>query len=371
MPAAAPVPGRENLDRVSRRRAIPAAVLLAAVAAVLVSGCQPRLGAAALVGDQRISDDQLQTLVRDALASPGVRDALPQSAYKGDLAAYRRAVLNMEVELALAKVAAGRLEIGVDEGKVGERYRSFERQHGSATQFAADLAASDALTPRLFRDALRIQVIESDIGYRAGGVQRPTEAELRRLFEQSAEANTTATLTLVQVPDLAAAQAALARVQQDPAALDAVAKQYAKLQQGPTTPQQAMLSRLPADLGAKLPTLKSGDVFTYTLTAAGAPTYYLIRFGGIQRPTFESSRPQLENQSVLDAAKAGHDYLAKFAKQVGVQVNPRYGAWNGDQLSIVDYTNPAVRPAPKPAAPSASPDVPIEGSTPPGTDGTG
>ena len=115
------------------RRRVSAVVVLAAATAVVLSGCQPRLGAAALIGDQRISDDRLHTLVQDALASPGVRDALPQSTYKGDLAAYRRTVLNVEVQVALAEAAARRLGIRVDERKVSERYRYYERASGSAT----------------------------------------------------------------------------------------------------------------------------------------------------------------------------------------------------------------------------------------------
>jgi hypothetical protein len=354
---------------VSRRRVRAAVVTVAAVALVL-SGCQSRLGAAALVGDQRISDDRLQTQVRDALASPGVRDALPQSSYKGDLASYRRTVLGLEVELALADAAARRLGIRIDEGKVSERYRFYERQSGSPAQFAADLAARDALSPGLFRELLRIQVLESEIGYRAGGVRRPTEADLRSLYEQYAATNTNATLSLVQVPDDAAARDALTQVQQDPAALDAIAKQYADLQQTSSRPQPYPLARLPNDLTAKLASLKSGDAFTYTLTpASGNRMFYVIRFGGIQRPTLESSRPQLESQSIQAAVKAGHSYLGTVGKQIGVQVNPRYGAWNSDKLMIVDFVNPAVRPTPPGAAPSGAGPGAVPGGTEPGSGG--
>jgi hypothetical protein len=345
-------------------------VILAAAALVL-SGCQSRLGAAALVGDQRISDDRLQTLVRDALASPGVRDALPQSSYKGDLGTYRRTVLNLEVELALATAAARRLGLPVDESKVNARYRFYEQQSGSPAQLAADLASRDALSPGLFRELLHAQVIESEIGYRVGGVRRPTETELRRMYEQYAAANTNATLTLVQVPDAAAAGDAVARVQQDPAALDAVAKQYADLQQTSNRPQPYVLSRLPDDLNAKLATLRSGDVFSYTLTASGNQVFYVIRFGGIKRPTLESSRPQLESQSIQDAAKAGRSYLGTVAKQIGVQVNPRYGAWNGEKLMIVDFVNPAVRPAPPAGAPGGNSGAPLPSGTEPSPGGTG
>lgn len=353
----------------SRRRIRVAVVAtaVAALAAVALSGCQPRLGAAALVGDQRISDDQLQGLIRDALASPGVREALPTSSYKGDMASYRRTVLNLEVELALADAVARRLNIRVDQAKVDERYRFYQQQSGSAAQFATDVAERLAFSPELFRELVRREVVESEIGYQAAGVRRPTEAELGRLYESYATTQTSATLSLVQVSDAAAGAAAVSRIKQDPAAWDAVAKQYATLPGTQSSPQRYVLSRLPADLSAKLGALKTGDVFPYTLTANGSQVYYVIRFGGVQRPTLESSRSELQSQSIQDAAKAGHTYVSTVAKQIGVQVNPRYGAWDGSKLMIVDFVNPAVRPAPAPSTPSSS----IPGSPAPTTGGTG
>ena len=335
------------------RRRVWSAAIFAASAALVLSGCEPRIGAAALVGDQRISEERLQQVVGDALAAPGVRDALPQSPYKGDLVRYRRMVLEQQIELALAEGTARRLQISVDEGKVSERYRSYERQSGSPAQLAADLASQLTVSPGLFRQMLRIQAIESEIGYREGGVPRPTDADLRQAYEQFVELNTTAMLSLVQVPDEAAARDALAAARQDPGALEEIAKQYADLQQAPPGPQKYVLGRLPGDLAAKLSTLKPGEVLSYTMsTSTGKPMHYVIRFGGVQRPTLEASRPQLETESIQTAAKAGRSYLATVAKQTGVQVNPRYGGWNGDQLTIVDFDNPAVRPAPKSAGPT-------------------
>jgi hypothetical protein len=331
-----------------------AVTALAAVAALALSGCQNRVGAAALVGDQRISDDRLQTLIKDALASPGVRDALPNSSYKGDLASYRRTVLNLEVELSLAETVARGLDIRVDQATVDQRYRYYEQQSGTPAQFAADVAERLAFSPELFRELVRREVIEAEIGYQKGGVHKPTQAELRQMYESYASTQAAATLSLVQVPDEAAARAALARIQADPAALDEVAKQYADIQQTSSSPQRYVLSRLPDDLTAKLATLRPGDVFSYRLASAGAPVFYVIRFDGIQRPTLESARADLESQSIQNAAKAGHDYLSTAAKPIGVQVNPRYGSWDGRTLSIVDFVNPAVRPMPAPSTPEPS-----------------
>jgi PPIC-type PPIASE domain/SurA N-terminal domain len=341
---------RESLDHVNRRPVLVVAVL-AAAAALALSGCQTRIATAAIVGDQRITDDQFQSLVHDALSAPGVRQALPASAYKGDLAAYRRAILNLEVMRRLADSAAASVQVGSDEGKVNELYRFAEQQHGTPAQFQDYLARSGAISPELYREVLRLQVIESEIGYQVGHVHRPTDAELRSLYEKNAASLGTATLRIVQVPSDTVARDAVARAQQDPSTLDALAKQYAAGQQTSTAPQSIPLSQLPADLPAKLATLHPGEVFAYTLSGQSGDAFFVIQFGGVTRPTFEASRPQLESQSFQTAAEAGRGVVTTFAKKVGVQVNPRYGAWSADKLAIVDYTNPAVRTiAPPPTA---------------------
>lgn len=345
----------------SRRRRRITTVAVLAVAAIAVSACQSRVGAAALVGEQRITDEQLQSAVREALAAPGVRDALPNSSYKGDLASYRRTVLGMEVERVLAETAARRVGVSVDDSAVAARYRYYQERSGGARQFAADLASKDALSPSLFRQLVRTEVIESEIGYRTGGAKRPTDVELRALYEQYAAEAATATLGLIQVPDQATAGSVLARVQQDPDSFATVAKEYAGQPQTAPDPTPYVQSRLPADLNQKIAAAKPGDVFVYSLAgaSAGADVVFVVRFGGLRRPSLEESRPQLESQSVRQAAGAGQRYLGTVASEVGVQINPRYGSWDGKQLTITDFVNPVVKPkAPVPSG-TGTPAAPV------------
>ena len=78
----------------------------------------------------------------------------------------------------------------------------------------------------------------------------------------------------------------------------------------------------------------------------------MIRFGGIETPTLEQARPQLEAQTLQQAAAAGQKYLQGVAGDLGVDVNPRYGTWKPDQLAITDFVNPVIKPTPSPAPPS-------------------
>jgi len=339
----------------TRRRAVTG-LALSAAAALLLTGCgQLRLGSAAIVGDQRISDERVQSLVDESLAAPGVREALPTSDYKGDLGAYRRAVLNVEVERLLVETALRRLAIPVDEGRVDSRYRFFEQQSGGAGQFASELAARLAVSPTLYRQLVRTEVLESEIGYEQGGVRRPTEDQLRALYRQALPGAVTATLSLIQVPDEATAKRVLAELTAEPASFAKVAARYAGADsQTAAQPRKYVLSRLPVDLAARVQRAERNEIFSYRLSDGSAQAFFVIRSGGVERPSLDSLRPQLEAQTLQQAAAAGQKILSRLAREIGVDVNPRYGTWKVDQLAITDFVNPVIKPTPSPPAPTGT-----------------
>ncbi|MFL6127474.1 MAG: SurA N-terminal domain-containing protein, partial [Mycobacteriales bacterium] len=329
----------------SPRRPATGAVL-AVLAALVLTGCGDlRAGAAAVVGDQRVTDDQVGKLVDESLAAPGAREGLATN-FHGDLASYKRTLLRVEVRRLLAEASAARLGIAVPESEVEARYRSMQQQAGSAAAFAAQLAAQP-ISPALYRELVRTEVIESEIGYRQGGVRRLTESQLRAAYEQYLPTATTANLTLIQLPDAATARRVLAQVQADPAQFGPVGAQFSQ-QRTPPKPQDLALNTLPADLARRLQQTEPGTIFGYQLSNGGAQAFFVIRFGGIKRPTLQSARPQLVAQSVREAALAGQKYVARVAGELGVEVNPRYGTWTTDNLTITEFVNPVIKPTPRP-----------------------
>lgn len=48
--------------------------------------------------------------------------------------------------------------------------------------------------------------------------------------------------------------------------------------------------------------------------------------------------------------------LVKASKDLGVDVNPRYGSWNASQIQLADYQAPWIAKAKQPAAPQPAPD---------------
>jgi PPIC-type PPIASE domain len=357
-PLAAPVRGPR------RRRRLAAAAALTATAALLLSACgNSRPGTAAVVGQQRITDGDLQNLVAESLSAPGVRAALPNSDYKGDIGAYRRAVLNVEVERLLAESGAQKLGIDIDENQVDARYRFFEQQSGGTSSFASELATRLAVSPSLYRQLVRTEVIESEIGYTEGGVKRPTDAQLQALYQQYLPTAISATLSLIQVPSQAVATQVAAAATKTPDAFAAAAAKYAASgSQTAPNPTKYVLSRLPQDLSAKLQKTEKNTIFPYALANGTSTAFFVVRFAGIERPTLEEARPQLEAQTLQQAASAGQKYLQKVAGDMGVDVNPRYGTWKPEQLAITDFENPVIKPTPSPPAASGSV-LPGDGTT--------
>ena len=347
-----------------RRRRIAAAAALCATAALLLSACgNSRPGTAAVVGDQRITDGDLQSVVNESLSAPGVRAALPNSNYKGDIGAYRRDVLNVEVEQLLAENGAHRLGIPIDENAVDARYKAIQNQIGGPDQFASELASRLAMSPSLYRQFVRAEVIESEIGYSQGKVKRLTDAQLQALYQQYLPTATTATLSLIQVPSQAIADQAVAKLKSDPSQFEAVAAQYAGSgSQTSAQPTKAPLNQLPPDLVATLRKTPKDEIVSYSLANGPAKSFFVIRFGGIETPSLEDARPQLEAQTMQQATAAGKKYLEGVAGDLGVDVNPRYGTWKPDQLAITGFVNPVIKPTPSPA--------PTSGGTLPGGDGT-
>jgi hypothetical protein len=361
-PAGDPPAGMPSAGR-PRGRRIAAAAALSVTAALLLSACgQSRPGTAAVVGDQRITDGDLQSVVDESLSAPGVRAALPNSDYKGDVGAYRRSVLNVKVEQLLAENGARRLGVPIDESEVDARYKAIEDQNGGPTAFASTLASRLAMSPSLYRQFVRTEVIESEIGYAQGKVKRPTDAQLQALYQQYLPTATSATLSLIQVPSQAIATQTAARLKSDPSQFEAAAAAFAGAgSQSSAQPQKAPLNQLPSDLVATLQKTPKGEIFPYALDNGGAKAYFVIRFGGIETPSLEEARPQLEAQTLQQATAAGQKYLQTVAGDLGVDVNPRYGTWKPNQLTITDFVNPVIKPTPTPAPSSP---------TLPGGDGT-
>jgi hypothetical protein len=316
---------------------------------MLAAGCETRTGAAAIVGGEKVTNDRLDSLVNESLNAPGVRAALPNTESKGDLAEYRRGVLFLEVNRLLAAAAVGKLNISVASTDIDDRYSYYESNFGGAADFPAQLAAKTGYSPSLFRQTeVPTEVMLAEIGYQQGKVARPSEAELRAKYPAYAAQATRASLVVIQVPDGATAQRIVNQAKADPTSLQAAAQQYANGAPNAGQPQDFEMSQLPGPVAAWVPTAKAGDFFVYA--PEGANGAFVVRFGALSKPSYAASRAQLLSDSFEKAYQSGQAYIKTLAKQVGVEINPRYGSWDADKMTITDFNNPVIKTSPSPSA---------------------
>jgi hypothetical protein len=326
------------------RRTTLLGLLVAGVVAAL-TGCQTSPGAAAFVGDDRVTAEQLQSDLDSAFATPKLKDGVTQQ-YGSDLSTFRRQLLNDRVRHELVDEAVQRTGVKVSDDDVQRLIESqggFDRAR-DAGHWSHDLAV------RHFKDLL----LTAELGYAQQHVHRPTEAELRAAYEQQAPSQTQARLGLIQVPDQATLDRVVAQLRADPSQLGAVAAQYPG-----SAPEAAgyTLANIPPDIRSKILTAKPGDILPYVGTdQTGAKQYLAVKVYGVQRPSFENLRLQLSLPSLSEAFDAGQAYLANLAKQVGVRVNPRYGSWNQKTAQIDQAPNPLVtlQPTPTPSGGAAA-----------------
>jgi hypothetical protein len=328
---------------VSRRTRLLA--LLLAAAGVALAGCQPAAGAAAFVGDRRVTDKQVQDDLANDLADPKIKQDVTAQ-FGADLSQVRRQLLNDLVLHELVGEAVDRTGVSV----AGSEVTKLIEADGGFDQISQSTHLSRDLIVRRYRDLLLI----AELGYAKQGVPRPTEASLRQAYEQAAAQRATMQLGSIPVRDQATLDRVYNQVKADPTKFEEIAKQYPGANPKPSDYPKSRLA--PAIANAK-----AGDFVRYIGVGADAGMFYVIRVYGVTTPSFEELRTSLTLPSVSTALQAGVAYVGKLSQEIGVRVSPRYGTWDPKQAQISDTKNPVVTlntpksPAPaEPGAPASS-----------------
>lgn len=316
-------------------------VLLAA-AGLALAGCQPGPGAAAYIGDRKVSDQQVRDDEASELAVPVIKDAV-QKQFGDDLGPFRRLLLNERIVTELTNEAADRNHLSVQDSAVQAAidadggYKTLEQQGG----LSHDLAF------RRYRYRLLLQ----EIGYRSGKVKRPTEQELQTAYEQAAGQRETVQLGIIATK-ADQLDAAYARVKANPDQFATIAAGYPGSSPQPAEYQRA---QLPPEVG----NAKAGEIVKYVGTGADAGKYFVVKIFSVKRPTFAELRPTLLQPSQSQAEQAGLASVGQLARQIGVRVSPRYGTWDPQKVAIGDTPDSVVNlPKPKQSA------APADGGAP-------
>jgi hypothetical protein len=285
-----------------RRSVVPTCAALG----VLVVGCSPgpsQVGAAAIVGNQRIPVDAVQSqLGRLAAARPAAsRQALQQ----GTLPQTSRELLTEEIRGALLDAVRSRRDLAVPRGQVAQSVAAVRKKGGRSLAAAERAQVRSAVTDQLYQLALARKTLgklSMAVDVVPAGGRADAEATARRLARNPA---------------------ALARVTRGDSALHAHYTGVALARNN--------LGLLPL-LGAR-----DESTLAFPLRAPTGQPQWVV--GYVHERTLGKANPATEkalgtiDQKVLIAS--GRYLLAPTARRLGVRVNPRYGEFDPVAVSVV------------------------------------
>jgi parvulin-like peptidyl-prolyl isomerase len=345
------------VTRTSRRLASTAAA--AGLALVVLTGCgntPVRAGAAATVGDARITTSELQGYVSRGLADPQAEQQLG-----ADRAAYQRQTLGRLINHQVLAEAARRSGVTVTSGEVDAKLAEFQRQAGGAAQLEQQ-AAQNGIAKQDLPGFISDVVLNQALGDKLTASLDVPAAQLRSLYAQNLAQYDQVHSAHILVPTKAQADAILATVKADPGTFAAQAA-------------QASTDASNKDKGGDLGFAGRGQFvkeFEAAIFAAKPGAFLVVKsqFGFhvvhvIERrtTTLAQATPDLRRAALQQQRdQLTSALLTKVAKDLGVKVNPRFGQWDGTKGSIVPAPvgkDSVSSPAPAPAGGSQEPGLPV------------
>lgn len=301
----------------------PRLLAVAGLVALLTTACGTvRTGAAATVGDERITVTHLQDVVARGLADPSA-----QQAVGGDRVGFEREVLTRLVQHLVLAEAAKEHGVSVTGADVDATYDDFAARLGGPDQLKAE-ALKAGIAPQDLRGviadaALRdnlADVLTADVPVPAADLQKAYQDNIGQ-FDRVHSAH-------ILVASQAQAQQLLAQVTQDPTQFGTLAARYSldtsnKDNGGDIGFQaRAALEKPYADA---IFTAKPGT-FVLAHTRFG---YHVIHVIERRTVTLEQATKQLRRLLLQpQRAQAVDDALRATAKRLGVHVNPRFGTFD-------------------------------------------
>lgn len=329
---------------------LPVRPLVAGAAVLALAGCggpvQP--GAAAVIGDQRVTDTQVQQVVQRGLANP---QAAQQAG--ADRPAYQRSVLRRLIDHIIVTKAAANEHVSVSASQIDATIAGIAAQLGGADKLAAD-AAKAGIAPADLRPTLSDITLRDALAEKlTAGVVVPQVA-LKQAYTQKIAMYDQVHSAHILVATLPQAQKLLATVKAHPDQFAALAKKYSmdpgsKASGGDLGFQGRGALAKPFETA--IFTAKPGS-FVLAHTQFGFHVIHVLqrRTTTLQQATPELRHALLGQQRMAAVAKL----LQDTARQLGVKVNPRFGAWDPKALDVIapkadpssDVTKPTGTPGP-------------------------
>jgi hypothetical protein len=321
--------------------------ILMAVAVSGLAACRTSPNVAAYVGDEQITVAALNSAVDARLADKDI------AAYaKGKEDDFTRRVLSLLVQEKVYADASQHFDVQV--GNDAVRTRIAELLGADKPADVYQQLAQQGISREDVFENVRQQLLRQKLAVAAGKADGLTEQGLRAAYEQARQSRTTTQLGYIAVPDQATADAVLARLTADPSSYPTVAAQYPGQYTLPEV-QERTPDKVPGPLARQVAAAAPGTGFTIAVPGVGG---VLVGFVA-PYPPFEQARAQLEQQATDAASAAGVTIVDDFRKDLGVTVNPRYGALKDGKLvaesgGVVDILKDDAAAAAASAAPTGT-----------------
>ena len=338
--------------------------LLAATAlvALLATACggTVRAGAAATVGDDRITTTALDEVVARGLADPSA-----QQTVGADKPAFERSVLARLIQHLVLTRAARDSGVSIDGATVDAAFDAFAAQLGGEAALRSE-ALKAGIAPQDLRGAISDAALRDAVADKlTANIQIPAAA-LAQAYQASIAQYDRVHSAHILVSSLTQAQSLLAQVKRDPASFGALAARFSldtsnKAAGGDLGFQGRGALEKPFETA--IFTARPGS-FVLAHTSFG---YHVIHVIERQTTTLAEATTSLRRTLLAQprAALMGA-LLTKTAKALDVHVNPRFGTWQPSTEDVVatvvcrgtSISSPSPRPEDNGGAapaPSASP----------------
>jgi foldase protein PrsA len=322
-----------------------AAVTLSIAAVIGLSGCNTSPGAAALVGDDRISSDTLQSEVRQALADPQA-----QAQLGADRAAFTRTELGRLINNRIIAAAAATHHVTASAADVDAQIAAFAQQAGGMTQLLQQ-AAQGGVPKSELRAFTRFYVLEQKLGDALVARIPVSQTELQAAYQKNIDQYDQVHSAHILVKTKAKADSILATVRKHPGQFAALASKFST-------------DTSNKDSGGDLGFAGKGQFvpeFSNAIFAAKPGSFIEVhsQFGwhvvhviAHRTTSLAKAAPALKTTILKDArARVLATALSDEAKRLGVHVNPRYGRWDMTQGNVVatsakhDVSSPSPTPS--------------------------
>lgn len=327
------------------------------LAALVLSGCGNgpiRAGAAATVGDKRISTEALAGMVARGLADPQAQQQLG-----ADKAKFQRDTLGRLIRHEVLLAAARREQVATTPGEIDAKIAEFEQQAGGPEQLLQQAAQGGIAQPDL-RPFVADLVLGDRIGDKVTADLQVPAAQIQAEYKKNAAQFDQVHAAHILVPTKAQADAILAKVKADPAAFAALA---AKSSIDSSNKDKggdlgfAGRGQFVKEFENAVFRAKPGD-YLEVKTQFG---YHVVHVIERKTTTLAQATPQIR-RGLLQAQRDQRmgELLAKVAGGLNIQVNPRFGQWDAQRLAVVDAAgkDAVSTPAPSPG------DSPQQGTGP-------